>query len=64
MLNVDDAIVVVVPLTVRLPVIVKFCEIVPPVRGRYVDDAEALVRYVLDAVADVRYVDDADALVR
>jgi hypothetical protein len=35
-------------------VIVKFCEIVPPVRGRYVDDAEALVRYVLDAVADVR----------
>jgi hypothetical protein len=37
-----------------LPVIVRFCEIVPPVSGKYVDDADALVRYVLDAVADVR----------
>ena len=32
--SVEDAIVVVVPLTVRLPVIVRFCEIVPPERGR------------------------------
>jgi len=57
-------IVVVEPLTVRLPEIVRFCEIVPPVRGRYVDAAEDDDRYALLAAAGVRYVEAAEDCVR
>ena len=44
--SVVELIVVVVPDTVRLPEIVRLLEIVPPASGRYVDDAELVVRYV------------------
>ena len=52
--SVLEAIEVVVPFTVRLPEMTRLLEIVPPESGKYVDEADDCVRYVLDALDCVK----------